>query len=282
MFIRADMESAPTIIIKEKDMLKNRTLLGLICIILAIVLVFCVSPLFNKVFDGKTHVILLKSPVMQGQQITPDMLSSVEMGSYNMPEKAITNPQLVVGKYATSNLFAGSLVYSEMLSDEADTSDTMLRNLKENEIAMSVTIKSFANGVSGKLMTGDIIRIVSVDEEKIATIYDELQFIEVLTTTTDSGVDNIYQPVPDENGEISLPVTITVILQDEAQALKLAECENTSLHAIFVSRDEEKKDKYIKAQAEILESLKEDEDSGGNNETGGDDLIMPNWGNEDD
>jgi pilus assembly protein CpaB len=121
---------------------------------------------------------------------------------------------------------------------------------------MSVTITDFANGVSGKLQTGDIIKIVSVDVDKIATIFDELQYIEVLTTTTDGGVDNFQQPIPDDEGNISLPVTITLILQDERQALRLAECENTSLHAIFVSRDGERKAGYIKRQAEILEELR--------------------------
>ena len=256
-------------------MLKNRTLLGLICVILAIVLVFLISPLFNRAFDGKTPVVLLKSPVLQGQQITADMLSQVEMGSYNLPQNVITDPELVIGKYAVSNLFAGSLVYADMFSEDTDTSDSMLRNIGVNEVAMSVTITDFANGVSGKLVTGDIIKIVSVDTDKMATIYDELQYVEVLTTTTDKGIDNFQQPVPDEEGNISFPVTITVILQDEMQALRLAECENTSLHAIFVSRDEKRKSEYIELQAEILEELRlleESEDSeflpvgGGSNE----------------
>jgi pilus assembly protein CpaB len=195
---------------------------------------------------------------MQGQQITPEMLSVVEMGSYNLPGKAITDVNLIIGKYAVSNLFAGSLVYPEMLSEMTDSSDSMLRNLKENEIVMSVTIKNLAFGVSGKLMTGDVIRIVSVDSEKNATIYDELLFIEVFATTTGGGNHNINnQPEADENGDINLPVTITVILQDNLQALRLAECENTNLHAIFVSRDETLKDDYIKMQVEILEEIKE-------------------------
>ena len=238
-------------------MLKNRTFLGLICITAAIILVFAVSPMFNKVFEGKEHVVIIRSPIMQGQQITPEMLSVVEMGSYNLPEIAIKDTNLIIGRYAVSNLFAGSLVYPEMLSDTTDTSDSMLRNLQEHELAMSVTIKSFAYGVSGALMTGDIIRIVSVDIEKNATIFDELMFIEVLNTTTDGGFHNINnQPEPDENGEINLPVTITVILQDNLQVLRLAECESTNLHAILVSRDEALKESYIEMQVEMLEEIK--------------------------
>ena len=47
--------------------------------------------------------------------------------------------------------------------------------------------------------------------------------------------------------------TVTVILQDRLQALRLAECENTSLHAVFVCRgDEELKQEYLAAQKEVI------------------------------
>jgi pilus assembly protein CpaB len=138
----------------------------------------------------------------------------------------------------------------------------MLRNLKENERAMSITIKSFANGFSGKLITGDIIKIVSVDDEKEAHIFAELEFVEVLTTTSQNGIDNIDRPPSpqssDEEGETSMPVTITVILQDDLQAMRLAECENTSLHAIFVSRDENERAQLLQWQMEIIDQIYEE------------------------
>jgi len=237
-------------------MLKNRTFIGILCIALAILLVFAVSPLFNRVFDGKKDVVILKSPVLQGQQITAEMLTIVEMGSYNLPINAIVEVEAIVGKFAVSDLFAGNLIFPTMLTNEVKTSDSMLRNLSENERAMSITIKSFANGFSGKLITGDIIKIVSVDEDKIAHIFAELEFVEVLTTTSSNGEDNIFRvPSPDDNGESDMPVTITIILQDDLQALRLAECENTNFHAIFVSRDEKEKSRLLSWQMDIIEGI---------------------------
>ena len=41
---------------------------------------------------------------------------------------------------------------------------------------------------------GDIIQIVSVDDaDDTATVYDELQYVEVLTTTASNGSDDVYQ-----------------------------------------------------------------------------------------
>jgi hypothetical protein len=77
-----------------------------------------------------------------------------------------------------------------------------------------------------------------------------------LNTTTGGGIHNINsQAEPNDNGEVALPLTITVILQDNLQVLRLAECENTNLHAILVSRDEALREGYIKLQTEILEEL---------------------------
>ena len=57
----------------------------------------------------------------------------------------------------------------------------------------------------------------------------------------------------EDSGEQSLYATVTIILQDRAQALRLAECENTSLHAVFVTRGDEKlKAECLKAQLELL------------------------------
>ena len=69
--------------------------------------------------------------------------------------------------------------------------------------------------------------------------------------------------------------TVTVILQDRAQALRLAECENTSLHAVFVSRgNEEFKAQCLKAQLDLLNTIgneKNDEDTGSNQNNSGED-----------
>ena len=141
-------------------------------------------------------------------------------------------------------MFAGDSFNDKKLSDTIDTSDSLLRQLKPNETAMSVTVKSLANGLSGKLQQGDIIQIVSVDEDDKAQIYEELQYVEVLATTSDKGSDNTYKDgevnadTEDEEDQ-SLYATVTIILQDRAQALRLAECENTSLHAIFVCRGDD-------------------------------------------
>ena len=249
-------------------MLKNRTLIGIVLIVIAIGICFGISPLFSKLLDSKTNIVRLKNDVEQGTHITSGMLEVVEVGTLNVPENTITDPTLIVGKYTVTAMFKGDTFITEKLTDVVDNSDSLLRQLEPNETAMSVTIRSFANGLSGKLQQGDIIQIVSVDDDDdTATVYDELQYVEVLTTTASNGSDDVYQDGKVNEGatddgddeENELYATVTVVLQDRAQALRLAECENTSLHAVFICRgNDELKEECLKAQLEVLGGVSED------------------------
>ena len=239
-------------------MLKNRTLIGIILIAAAIGLCFGISPLFNSILSSKTKIIRLRQDIPQGVQITGAMLEAVEVGTLNLPADMQNDPRQIIGKYTVSAMFAGDSFTDKKLSDSIDTSDSLLRQLKPNETAMSVTVRSLANGLSGKLQQGDIIQIVSVDEDDKAQIYEELQYVEVLATTSDKGSDDTYRDGEvnaddEDSGGQSLYATVTIILQDRAQALRLAECENTSLHAVFVTRGDEKlKAECLKSQLELL------------------------------
>lgn len=242
-------------------MLKNRTLIGIILIAAAIGMCFGISPLFNAVLERKTTVIRLKQDIPQGAQITGSMLEAVEVGALNLPGNVLTDPTKIVGKYTVSAMFAGDMFTPGKLSDTIDTSDNLLRQLKPNETAMSVTIRSFANGLSGKLQRGDVIQIVSVDEDDRAQVYEELQYVEVLATTASGGSDDTYTAdavnTSGSNEDRALYATVKIVIQDRTQALRLAECENSSLHAVFVTRGNEKfKEKCLKSQLDILNEIK--------------------------
>lgn len=242
-------------------MLKNRTLIGIILIAAAIGMCFGISLLFNAVLERKTTVIRLKQDIPQGAQITGSMLEAVEVGALNLPGNVLTDPAGIVGKYTVSAMFAGDMFTPGKLSDTIDTSDNLLRQLKPNETAMSVTIRSFANGLSGKLQRGDVIQTVSVDEDDRAQVYEELQYVEVLATTASGGSDDTYTAdavnTSGSNEDRALYATVTIVIQDRTQALRLAECENSSLHAVFVTRgNEEFKEKCLKSQLDILNEIK--------------------------
>ena len=61
----------------------------------------------------------------------------------------------------------------------------MLATLNGSKVAVSVTIDTFAAGLSGKLQNGDIISLIVVDKNAgTSAILGELKYMKVITTTT--------------------------------------------------------------------------------------------------
>ena len=88
-------------------------------------------------------------------------------------------PLLLTGHYLLSTTRA------------ADATD-LLENLVGDRKAISVTIGSFAQGVSGKLETGDVVSAIVYSQKGGLTFTPpELQYLMVITSTTNQGVDEI-------------------------------------------------------------------------------------------
>ena len=82
----------------------------------------------------------------------------------------------VVGKYAKADLAVGDYILAAKLSDAPAAENAYLYNLDGTKQAISVTIKSFATGLSGKLQSGDIVSVIVADypEDGETTIPAEL------------------------------------------------------------------------------------------------------------
>ena len=59
--------------------MKNRTVIGIVCVILAVAVTFVVSPMVNKVSDKKTEVVRFTADVEHGVKITDEHIELVKM-----------------------------------------------------------------------------------------------------------------------------------------------------------------------------------------------------------
>lgn len=237
--------------------LKNRTVIGVLCILLSLLICFGLTPLFNASAAHKTTIVRVAREIKAGQEVTADMLENVEVGGYNLPENVIRLPENVVGRYAAADLSIGDYILPAKLSDTPAAENAYLYNLNGEMQAVSVTIKSFANGLSGKLQSGDIVSVIAPDYKKqgVTIIPPELQYVEVISVTAPSGFDaNTGETTEDDARE--LPSTVTLLVSPE-QARILAELEaDNKLHLALVYRGEpENAAKFIEAQALIIEEL---------------------------
>ena len=234
---------------------RNRTVIGVLCILLALIICFGVTPLFSRSASEKTEIVRVTMDIKEGDEITAEMVQTVEVGAYNLPQNLMTDKKEVVGKYATADLAAGDYILSSKLSAVPAAENAYLYNLDGTKQAISVTIKSFAVGLSGKLESGDIVTIIVADYQGKGetAIPPELQYVEVISVTASSGYDANTGEVVDEK---ELPSTVTLLVTTE-QAKVLAELEQDSeLHLALVYRGTpENAAKFIAAQDALIEEL---------------------------
>ncbi|MBR3789092.1 MAG: pilus assembly protein CpaB [Clostridia bacterium] len=232
--------------------MKNRTTIGIVCIILAIVITFGVSPYINNFTDKKTEVIRFVSDVSHGTEIKETDIEVVKISSSAQPEKVIKDKSAVVGKYTTADIFKGDLATESKITENANTATDVMASLKGDKVAISISINSFAGGLSGKLENGDIVSICVTDKENNTEIPASLKYVRVITTTTSGGIDenNIEE---NEDGSFELPSTITVLVSSE-QAKILANYEESAvMHVALVYRgDDVTANKFLKAQEDYF------------------------------
>lgn len=241
-----------------KNLLKNRIVVGLICIITALVICFGLTPMFNDALKSKVEIVRVSTEIKKGDEITPKMVTTVEVGGYNLPSNVVYKAEDIIGKYANTDLYKGDYVLESKLSDTPMLKNEYLTKLDGTNRAISVTIKSFAAGLSGKLEKGDIVSLIASDvgEQRKTLIPTELQYMEIIATTASSGTDNNVQEEPENGEDAELASTITVLATPE-QARLLAELEQTGkLHAALVYRGgSENAQKFLDKQAKVLAEL---------------------------
>ncbi len=240
------------------QILKNRVVIGVACIILSLTICFAVTPLFNRGLSEKTQIVRVVKEISKGEEITAAHIKVVEVGGYNLPEDVVRNPDTAIGRYASADFAPGDYIIASKIADEPAAENAYLYSLNGEKQAMSVTVKAFANGLSGKLQSGDIVSVIAPDYRKqgATVIPPELKYVEVIAVTANSGYDANTGEREDGDSERELPSTVTLLVTPE-QSRTLAELEaDGKLHLSLVYRgDADSAARFIAAQEAVLAEL---------------------------
>lgn len=109
--------------------MKNRTAIGIVCIILAVAVTFVVSPLVNNISDKKTEVVRFVADVSHGTEIKDTDVEIVKISNSALPEKVIKDKKTVVGKFATADIFKGDFATESKVTDNANTANDVMASL---------------------------------------------------------------------------------------------------------------------------------------------------------
>ena len=235
-----------------KKIFKNRLFLGIFCFTLATFLAFFVAPHLNELSQNEVPVCISKTEITKGTLIEEKHLKMIEIPQKYLPQGSLTDESNIVGKYATIDILENDFIYKEKISTSPTVQNNDFKNLDENNVAISVTIKTFAAGLSAKLQPDDIISFISANGIQNTNIPPELKYMRVLSVTTDLATD--YNAQASEN--TTMPVSVTVSATPE-QAVLLSDLElNSNLHIVLVNRgDKEKATQLLAEQQTLLENI---------------------------
>lgn len=76
---------------------KNRMVLGMLCIAISLVICFLITSMFNKSISHKTKIVRVTKVIEAGEEIKKDMIETVEVGSYNLPDSVLRSEEEAIG-----------------------------------------------------------------------------------------------------------------------------------------------------------------------------------------
>lgn len=265
----------------EVPFYRNRNVLAITSLAVAGVIAFVFVPLVSYLTTtDMTDVVRVIVPVAKGQKITAESVSIISVPTMGVSENVIESADEVVGRFTTVDLSRGDYLTPEKMADTLPFPNDYLYQIPMHKMAVSVSVQSFASGLSGKLLPGDVVSIFAVPNQGDAEDKDfraippqELTYIKVLAVTdklgtdqqqmielsSQAGVDRGQANIQDDSEE-QLPATIT-FLCDAQQAACLAGLEvNAKLHVALASRgDSDIAQDYLDIQDAYLELLLQSE-----------------------
>lgn len=249
---------------------KSRVFWGCTSLFIAFLLAFVAMPIIEKSNVERVSVIVAAQDIPEGMKIERTMLQIKEFCKSDLPSNALLSEDDAVGKYTEVKLLSGDMLTTAKVG-ETYHEDTYLYDLPDGKMAMSIELSDLAQSVSGKIRSGDVIRIYAVYNKKnnesvdvndySAYLVNELQYVEVLAVTNPN-VQDIGGKV-ESNGNISgngdtkdkkSIATVTLLVNNKQAEVLAGLNNNATLYAALVVRgDNVKKQAALATEDKYLE-----------------------------
>ncbi|MGI6150455.1 MAG: RcpC/CpaB family pilus assembly protein [Christensenellales bacterium] len=215
--------------------LKNRIFIAVACLVLAAAIAFWLVPEAHSKTRETATVLRVREIVPVGTVITPELLTTAEIGAYALPTGTLTAPESCIGLYAAVPLLpSDNLTAAKFTTADALGPDPIIT--RADRMNISVTVPSLAAGVAGKLATGDVIRIYAAqpgDGDMLIMQPPELSCMEVVSVVNAKAQDTTDA----ESSDATIAAAVTVVATHR-QATTLVRLQSTAtIHVALIGRD---------------------------------------------
>ena len=235
--------------------LKSKPFIALVCLLLAVGFSFVLLPRMNEKTREVVRVVRVTKAVPAKTEITADLLKTVEIGSYGQPLDIITDPNTIIGAFAAVDLIpTDTLTPGKFIAADNQVDGDLYSLERREQIAVTVSLKSLAASMAGKLQAGDVVSVYAVmpgpagSSDTEIVMFPELELIEVLSISNAKAADTeekkqaLQKDKESSSGVMStkeedtIPAVITLAV-DSLQAQRLIQVESSgNIHLALVGR----------------------------------------------
>lgn len=235
--------------------LKNKYVLAALCLLLAAGFSFVLIPKMNEKTREVMRVIRVSKAIPANTEITADLLKTVEVGAFGQPSDVITDPDTIIGSFAAVDLIpTDTLTPAKLLASDQQVDGDLYGLEQRQQVAVTVTLKSLAASMAGKLQPGDIVSVYAVMPAPDGSIgheivmFPELELVEVLSVSNSKAADTEQKKqeleaqkssatgIVSTKEEETIPAVITLAV-DSLQAQRLIQIEASgNVHIALVGR----------------------------------------------
>ncbi len=234
---------------------KGKLIVALVCLLATAGFSFVLLPKMNEKTREVVKVVHVTKSVPAKTEITANLLKTVEIGAYGQPSDVITDPATIIGSFAAVDLIPTDTLTPGKFIAPDDQVDGDLYSLERREqIAVTVSLKSLASSMAGKLQAGDIVSVYAVmpgpagSSDTDIVMFPELELVEVLSVSNSKAADTEQKKqelekqkesssgVMSTKEEEAVPAVLTLAV-NSLQAQRLIQIESSgNIHLALVGR----------------------------------------------
>lgn len=141
---------------------KSKLFLGIICIVMAAVLSFAILPSFYSSKSETINAVKLNQDIAAGTVITGELLSTVEVGSYGLPNSVVFNKDDALGMVAFESMYTGEYLTKTRIVTEEEYEKYLAeqtKGLENGYCLVTLEFPSASAGVASVLRAGHIVDV---------------------------------------------------------------------------------------------------------------------------
>ena len=201
-------------------LLKNKFLIGSLCIMLGLLVSFLAIPQIQA-REKQTLVqsVRLIQNVKKGDIITDSQVEIVSIDQTLLPSHALVSLSSISSRYAAADLFAGDFLTTTKLMDGDKASNPIQLATAKGLTIISITLPTLSSGVSGMIRPGDVVTVMAMLKNNQAS---QTQLLKPLPQTGENQTAPIQEdPDSESDDQITYSQQMQILIYPELRYLEV-------------------------------------------------------------